>query len=66
MTGTWLGLAARGRCGVLGSGRSVLAIYPATAQARTIGSQMYSGSLRLNSEEMRLIRAFRERNPQSF
>ena len=45
-------------CGWLGVGRtghSVLATNPATAQAITMGSQMRSGTLWLNSEATRLM-----------
>lgn len=62
-TGAWPGASERGIFGLLGIGRigrSVLAMNPATAQARTIGSQMRRGTLRLNSEAKRLMWAFRE------
>jgi hypothetical protein len=58
VTGAWLGLSERGVCGWSAVGRtglSVLATYPKTAQVITMGSQMRSGTLRLNSEATRLI-----------
>jgi hypothetical protein len=56
VTGAWLGLSERGVCGWSAvGGLSVLATYPKTAQVITMGSQMRSGTLRLNSEATRLI-----------
>jgi hypothetical protein len=61
VTRAWLGPSERGMCGWLENGRtghSVLATNPATAQAITMGSQMRSGTRRLNSEATLLMRAF--------
>ena len=58
MPGVWPGPSERKMCGVLGVGRidrSVLATNPTAAQAITTGSQMRSGTLRLNSEATRLM-----------
>ena len=56
--GVWPGPSECGMWGVLGVGRigrSVLATNPAAAQAITMGSQMRSGTLRLNSKATRLM-----------